>query len=359
MSRYRKVEVKTWVDAKFRSLSKLPPSGQSLWLYLMTGPHTGPIPGLFQAGRAGMAESLRWSPEAFGEAFAEVLGEGMAEADFEAQLVWLPKALRHNKPESPNVVRGWRDAVDLLPECALKRRALAAIREHLKTLGSPYVAAFDEVVPAECYSTPLKPSGKASPKASRKAMPNQEQEQEQEQDKYRESTAPDGAAHTAQSASLTETDDPPEAPPPPPPPPTPAPTPAPSPRPKRKAADALDRPEDVDQQTWDDWVRLRKGKRAGVTATAVAGARDEAAKAGLTLEQFLKIWCTRGSQGLEASWIRSSERPAPRSFAEAEREAGWARWEEMTGRKHPELEKLRGDVIDATPSSQPPARIEP
>lgn len=48
--------------------------------------------------------------------------------------------------------------------------------------------------------------------------------------------------------------------------------------------------------------------------------------------------------------------PAAKSFAQQEREAGWARWEEMTGRKHPEMEKIRaaesgfaGDVIDITP----------
>ena len=54
-SRYRKVEVRTWGDEKFRGLSAMPACGQGLWLYLITGPHTGPIPGLFRAGRAGMA----------------------------------------------------------------------------------------------------------------------------------------------------------------------------------------------------------------------------------------------------------------------------------------------------------------
>ena len=43
-NRYRKIEVRMWGDEKFRMLSPLPPSGQSLWLFLLTGPHTGPIP---------------------------------------------------------------------------------------------------------------------------------------------------------------------------------------------------------------------------------------------------------------------------------------------------------------------------
>ena len=179
MSRYRKIEVRTWSDERFRCLSSMPPSGQGLWFFLLTGPHTGPIPGLFRAGRAAMAEELGWELEAFDEAFQEVSQNGMAKADFKARLVWLPNALKHNKPESPNVVRSWRVELDLLPECDLKRQAIAFIRETLKTIGPAYVSAFDEAFSGDSK----KPSAKASLKASVKAMANQEQEQEQEQKK--------------------------------------------------------------------------------------------------------------------------------------------------------------------------------
>ena len=176
MSRYRKIEVKTWTDERFRDLSPIQPSGQGLWFFLLTGPHTGPIPGLFRAGRAAMAEELDWDIEAFDKAFQEVSQKGMAKADFKSRLVWLPNALKHNKPESPNVVRSWRVELDLLPECGLKNEAIARIREALESIGQPYVQAFDEVL---CGGS-KKPSGKPSGKPSTKAMPNQEQEQEQE-----------------------------------------------------------------------------------------------------------------------------------------------------------------------------------
>lgn len=67
-------------------------------------------------------------------------------------------------------------------------------------------------------------------------------------------------------------------------------------------------PSDVDEQVWNDWVLLRKGKKASVTQTVINGARKEAAKAQLSLEDFLKIWCLRGSQGLEASWLKPEEK---------------------------------------------------
>jgi hypothetical protein len=70
-------------------------------------------------------------------------------------------------------------------------------------------------------------------------------------------------------------------------------------------------PDGVTGQTWTDWLSLRKAKRAPVTETVVNHAKSEAAKAGMSLEAFLKVWCARGSQGLEASWLKPNERAGP------------------------------------------------
>ncbi|HRH72972.1 MAG TPA: hypothetical protein PLM62_07755 [Zoogloea sp.] len=179
MSRYRKIEVRTWSDEKFRALSPVQPSGQGLWFFLLTGPHTGPIPGLFRAGRAAMAEELGWPLEAFDKAFREVSEQGMAKADFVARLMWLPNAIKHNKPESPNVVKSWAAEFDLLPECPLKLEALEAIKTFVCALGTGFSGAFAGAF--ESHGKPSdKASGKPSGKPSGKTMPNQEQEQEQE-----------------------------------------------------------------------------------------------------------------------------------------------------------------------------------
>lgn len=95
-----------------------------------------------------------------------------------------------------------------------------------------------------------------------------------------------------------------DAPPPPPPPPAP-------PAPKEKKARAEQplaaRPDDVTERTWADWQALRKAKRAPATETVLNHARTEAGKAGLSLEDFLQIWCARGSQGLEAAWLKPQD----------------------------------------------------
>lgn len=80
---------------------------------------------------------------------------------------------------------------------------------------------------------------------------------------------------------------------------------------KKQRADALPCPDDVSPQTWADWLALRKAKKAPVTETVVKQARNEARKAGITFEAFLAVWCARGSQGLQADWLKPSERAGP------------------------------------------------
>jgi hypothetical protein len=81
----------------------------------------------------------------------------------------------------------------------------------------------------------------------------------------------------------------------------------------RKRAAATAKPEGVTDATWADWLQLRKAKKAPVTETVVAQAQREAAKAGMALQRFLEIWCMRGSQGLQADWLRADERQQPRN----------------------------------------------
>ena len=79
-------------------------------------------------------------------------------------------------------------------------------------------------------------------------------------------------------------------------------------KPKREIATLVACPPDVDQQIWDDWKQLRKAKKAPVTETVVNSARKEAAKANMAFSDFLSVWCARGSQGLQADWIKPDER---------------------------------------------------
>lgn len=83
-------------------------------------------------------------------------------------------------------------------------------------------------------------------------------------------------------------------------------------------------PDGVTEQVWLDWLELRAKKRAPVTQTVVDGLHAEACKAGMSVEAFLRIWCQRGTQGLQADWLKPHERqgapPAETPYARQMRE---------------------------------------
>lgn len=74
---------------------------------------------------------------------------------------------------------------------------------------------------------------------------------------------------------------------------------------------APSRPDEVSESVWSDWMHLRKAKKAPVTGTVVENAQAEARKAGMSLDAFLRVWCARGSQGLQADWLKPHERAGP------------------------------------------------
>jgi len=77
---------------------------------------------------------------------------------------------------------------------------------------------------------------------------------------------------------------------------------------QKERATSVACPPDVDQQIWDDWKQLRKAKKAPVTETVVNSARNEATKANMAFSDFLSVWCARGSQGLQADWLKPDEK---------------------------------------------------
>ena len=111
-----------------------------------------------------------------------------------------------------------------------------------------------------------------------------------------------------------------------------------------------------------------------MTQTVVDEAKRECAKAGMTLESFLRVWCRRGSQGLEAAWLKPEERQSARfgeisSDTPAEtyaQRAARQRMEEvapMAARKQPgsafdaAQRFMQGEVIDVAAVPKQLARV--
>lgn len=68
----------------------------------------------------------------------------------------------------------------------------------------------------------------------------------------------------------------------------------------------LAQPECVSKEVWDDFLAIRKAKRAPLTNTALDAIKREAVKAGLTLNEALSESVARGWQGFKADWVKET-----------------------------------------------------
>jgi hypothetical protein len=170
---YRKIDVKIWGDERFRRLSVPKPNGRDCFTFLLTAPQTIILPGAIPSGPAALAESIRWTERGFRRAFSELEREGLALADWQAGLIWIPKAIRYNHPGNPNVANAWGKAAASLPDCGLKGRVRSEVEVFLFTeLGAAYREAFTKaggfafesrsgVFPAEAVAGSQKPKTEA------------------------------------------------------------------------------------------------------------------------------------------------------------------------------------------------------
>lgn len=65
----------------------------------------------------------------------------------------------------------------------------------------------------------------------------------------------------------------------------------------------LIRPDSVPEQVWNDFIKLRKAKKAPLTETALNLIQREADEAGWTLEEAISECLSRGWQGFKAEWV--------------------------------------------------------
>jgi len=143
MARYAKVDRRIWFDARFRSLTE---RGKLVFLFALTHPSMTML-GAMRATIPGLAAELEIPMEAFQEAFGEALAKGIVRYDLGASLLWFPNFLKYNRPESPNVVRSWPDAFELIPECGLKCELFEQLKGFIKGLSEGFQEAFREGFP--------------------------------------------------------------------------------------------------------------------------------------------------------------------------------------------------------------------
>lgn len=115
-------------------------------------------------------------------------------------------------------------------------------------------------------------------------------------------------------------------------------------------------PDDVNEQTWQDFLTLRKSKRAPVTETVMAAMQREADKAGVTLEIALQTCCETGWQGFNAGWY--ANRTAAQSGGQATAETAYQRSQRLrVAEACPDLARPAPDASEFFRTAKPMGHV--
>ena len=79
----------------------------------------------------------------------------------------------------------------------------------------------------------------------------------------------------------------------------------------------INRPDSVPEQVWNDFIKIRKAKKAPLTQTALNGIEREAEEAGWTLDEAITECVTRGWQGFKAEWVKPKQHQAEMTYSRA------------------------------------------
>ena len=70
----------------------------------------------------------------------------------------------------------------------------------------------------------------------------------------------------------------------------------------------VQRPDDVREDVWVEWSKMRKTQRAPITPTVIGMMQREAEKARMTLQAVLEMCLMRGWRGFQAAWVQGNNR---------------------------------------------------
>lgn len=302
MARFKKIDVRIWNDAKFNALSS---DAQLIFLYLLTSPQTTML-GAVPVDKHTVSRILKFDDIRYGIGYKQLSQYGMLEYD-EAGIFWIKNFLKYNPPENPKVVIYYASLLDLFPECPLLIKIAKSVLRACEARGDSYVNALHP----EFKKLAKYDIAKGMPYGIAYPMAYQEQEQEQEiythtekNEKLsevaenfagRECEKPASLKTEAieeefpleeQEASVSKKE-------------------IVEPKPKKEVkTQRLQKPEELTDEFWQDFLAYRKQKKAPVTERVVSLLRKEAKTAGWKLEEVINEMMIRNWTGFKADWVK-------------------------------------------------------
>ena len=304
MARFRKIDVRIWNDRKFRELSD---NGKLAFILLLTHPNTTQI-GTIRTRVSNLADELGWSNDAMSHAIREAILKGMIDADEKAGLMVINNFLRYNAPSSPNAFKSWRELIDLMPECDLLDKHVAGLKTFIDGLSDGMKKAIPNdllhairVAMSHANEQPSRIQEQEKGEGTGEIYTTEAEEKQPEQANsfagrvcekpFSLKTETIGEElpleePKVQEASVSEKE-------------------TVEPKPKREAkVQRRQKPEELTDEFWQDFLAYRKQKKAPVTERVVSLLRKEAKTAGWKLEEVINEMMVRNWTGFKADWVK-------------------------------------------------------
>lgn len=92
---------------------------------------------------------------------------------------------------------------------------------------------------------------------------------------------------------------------------------------KTSGVSSVEKPDEIPEQVWSDWLQIRKAKRLPLTKTAWDAMLVEAEKVGFTPAEAVKHAVERGWAGFKASWYEKDRSQDKTEAPQHEPGFGW------------------------------------
>lgn len=128
--------------------------------YLLTNPHRN-TEGLFRMPLAYGPADMGWKPARFEKSFAALITAGFIKYDYDAQVVWIVKALMWQAPANPNQIKAAVKGLQALPASPL----LSEFVTVCQTVSEPLTEALRKAIPT-AFGKPVRNTPSPSPTPS-------------------------------------------------------------------------------------------------------------------------------------------------------------------------------------------------
>ncbi len=144
MASYSKVSLLLWKDREIRKLVR---SGEQvtalIFVYLLTCDHRN-SEGLYWLPKEYVESDLALDADEVSRRFAALMDRRRIEYDEEAEVVFLPNALKHHEPKSKPQIKGAIAALERVPETHLFGSFVSAAETHAPTLAKELRKVFKD-----------------------------------------------------------------------------------------------------------------------------------------------------------------------------------------------------------------------